>query len=115
MTIHSGSNQAPPLVDYNLFDADLPLRESLEREGGSWAQDLVHELGRLAGTEEAIAWGFQANANPPQLHTHDRFGNRIDEVEFHPAWHQLMQVAIRHGLHALPWRMPRAGARRPGS
>ena len=103
-------NQPPPLVDYNLFDADLPLRESLEREGGSWAQDMVSELGRLAGTEEAIAWGFQANSNPPQLHTHDRFGNRIDEVEFHPAWHRLMEVAIGHGLHALPWREPRPGA-----
>jgi putative acyl-CoA dehydrogenase len=103
-------NQPPPLVDYNLFDADAPLREALEREGGSWAQDMVRELGRLAGTEEAIAWGFQANANPPQLRTHDRFGNRIDEVEFHPAWHRLMEVAIGHGLHALPWREPRAGA-----
>ena len=82
----------------------------MEREGASWAQDLVSDLGHLAGTEEAIRWGFQANANPPQLRTHDRFGHRIDEVEFHPAWHQLMQVAIRHGLHALPWRMPRAGA-----
>src|SRR6266852_6030720 len=71
---------------------------------------MVHELGRLAGTEEAIAWGFQANSNPPQLHTHDRFGNRIDEVEFHPAWHRLMEVAIGHGLHALPWREPRPGA-----
>jgi len=103
-------NQPPPLVDYNLFDADLPLRESLEREGGSWAQEMVSELGRLAGTDEAIAWGFQANSNPPQLHTHDRFGNRIDEVEFHPAWHRLMEVAIGHGLHALPWREPRPGA-----
>src|SRR3989475_1001009 len=104
------ANQPPPLVGYNLFDADLPLRESLEREGGSWAYDLVHELGRRAGTEEAIAWGFQANSNPPQLHTHDRFGNRIDEVEFHPAWHRLMEVAIGNGLHALPWREPRPGA-----
>jgi putative acyl-CoA dehydrogenase len=103
-------NQPPPLVDYNLFDSDLPLREALEREGGSWAQDMVSELGRLAGTQEAIDWGFQANANPPQLHTHDRFGNRIDEVEFHPAWHRLMEVAVGHGLHALPWREPRAGA-----
>ncbi len=103
-------NQPPPLVDYNLFDADAPLREALEREGGSWAQDMIRELGRLAGTEEAIAWGFQANANPPQLRTHDRFGNRIDEVEFHPAWHRLMEVAIGHGLHALPWREPRLGA-----
>jgi putative acyl-CoA dehydrogenase len=103
-------NQPPPLIDYNLFDADAPLREALEREGGSWAQDMVRELGRIAGTEEAIAWGFQANSNPPQLRTHNRFGDRIDEVEFHPAWHRLMEVAIGNGLHSLPWREPRAGA-----
>jgi putative acyl-CoA dehydrogenase len=103
-------NQPPPLVNYNLFDADLPLRESLEREGGAWAHDIVRELGRLAGTEEAINWGFQANANPPTLRTHDRFGNRIDEVEFHPSWHRLLEVAIGYGLHAMPWREPRAGA-----
>jgi putative acyl-CoA dehydrogenase len=103
-------NQPPPLVDYNLFEADAPLREALEREGAAWAQDMVHDLGRLAGTQEAIEWGFQANAHPPELRTHDRFGNRIDEVEFHPAWHRLMEVAIGHGLHALPWREPRPGA-----
>jgi putative acyl-CoA dehydrogenase len=103
-------NQPPPLVDYNLFEADAPLREALEREGAAWAQDMVQDLGRLAGTEEAIDWGFQANSNPPKLRTHDRFGNRIDEVEFHPAWHRLMEVAIGHGLHALPWREPRPGA-----
>ncbi|GAC1509264.1 MAG: acyl-CoA dehydrogenase family protein [Candidatus Dormibacteraceae bacterium] len=103
-------NQPPPLVDYNLFEADAPLREALEREGAAWAQGLVHDLGRLAGTQEAIEWGFQANANPPQLRSHDRFGNRIDEVEFHPSWHRLMEVAIGNGLHALPWREPRSGA-----
>ena len=103
-------NQAPPLVDYNVFEADAPLREALEREGGAWAHDLVHDLGHLAGTEEAINWGFEANSNPPRLRTHDRFGERIDEVEFHPAWHRLMEVAIGHGLHALPWREPRVGA-----
>src|SRR5690348_11460213 len=104
------SNQPPPLVDYNLFEQDAPLRESLERENASWAHDLVSELGALAGTQKAIDWGFQANANPPQLRTHNRFGDRIDEVEFHPAWHELMQVAIGHGLHALPWRERRDGA-----
>ena len=98
------------MVDYNLFEADPPLREALEREGAAWAHGWVSELGQLAGTEEAIAWGFQANSNPPQLRTHDRFGNRIDEVEFHPAWHRLMEVAVGHGLHALPWREPRPGA-----
>jgi putative acyl-CoA dehydrogenase len=108
--LHEVTNQPPPLINYNLFESDLPLRESLEREGAWWAHHVVHELGRLAGTEEAIAWGFQANSNPPQLHTHDRFGNRIDEVEFHPAWHRLMEVAVGHGLHALPWREPRPGA-----
>jgi putative acyl-CoA dehydrogenase len=103
-------NQPPPLVDYNLFVQDAPLHESLEREGASWGEDVVSELGELAGTQRAIDWGFQANANPPVLRTHDRFGERIDEVEFHPAWHELMQVAIGHGLHSLPWREPRAGA-----
>src|ERR1700716_3110252 len=104
------SNQPPPLVGYNLFEADAPLREALEREGAGWAHDLVFDLGRLAGTQEAIDWGFQATANPPQLRPHDRFGERIDEVEFHPAWHRLMEVAVGHGLHAMPWREPRPGA-----
>ncbi|HEY8840391.1 MAG TPA: acyl-CoA dehydrogenase family protein, partial [Candidatus Dormibacteraeota bacterium] len=110
MTVGEVFNQPPPLVNYNLFEADAPLREALEREGAGWAHDWVSELGQLAGTEEAIAWGFEANSNPPVLRTHDRFGNRIDEVEFHPAWHRLMEVAIGHGLHALPWREPRPGA-----
>src|SRR6202158_1097231 len=104
------SNQPPPLVDYNLFEADAPLREAFEREGAAWAQDMVHELGRLAGTQEAIDWGFQANANPPQLRTHDRFGNRIAEGEFDPAWHRRLAVAVGHGLPAMPWREPRPGA-----
>src|SRR5213593_2874507 len=104
------SNQPPPLVDYNVFESDAVLRESLEREGGGWAHELVHDLGKLAGTQRAIDWGFQANAHPPHLRSHDRFGERIDEVDFHPAWHELMKVAIGHGLHALPWRDPRPGA-----
>ena len=107
---HEVLNQPPPLVDYDLFEADAPLREALEREGAAWAHDLVGEVGRLAGTPEAIAWGFEANANPPALRTHDRFGHRIDEVEFHPSWHRLMEEAIGRGLHSLPWRDPRPGA-----
>ncbi len=106
----TSANQPPPLVDYNLFESDAVLREGLEREGASWAHELVDGLGRLAGTQQAIDWGFEANANPPRLRTHDRFGERIDEVDFHPAWDELMKVAIGHGLHALPWREARPGA-----
>jgi putative acyl-CoA dehydrogenase len=106
----TAANQPPPLVGYNVYAADAALREAVEREGGSWAEGLLDELGVLAGSEQAIEWGFQANANPPRLRTHDRFGERVDEVDFHPAWHELMSVAVGHGLHALPWREPRPGA-----
>src|SRR4029077_18897451 len=66
--------------------------------------------GRLAGSAHAQELGRLANENPPRLRTHDRFGNRVDEGEFHPAWHELMTVAVRHGLHAAPWRDSRPGA-----
>lgn len=84
--------------------------EALHREGAGWAEPELHELGRLAGSGQAQEWGRQANDHPPVLRTHDRYGHRIDEVEFHPAWHQLMTVAVGHGLHAAPWRDTRSGA-----
>src|SRR3546814_13596514 len=65
--------------------------------------DELHDLGRRAGSESAQEWGRQAEANPPVLRTHDRYGNRIDVVEYHPAYHQLMSQAVRAGLHAAPW------------
>ena len=77
--------------------------------GGGWAADRVHQLGAIAGGP-ALDWGVQANSSPPVLRTHDRYGRRIDEVEFHPAWHRLMELSVSHGLHALPWREPRPGA-----
>jgi putative acyl-CoA dehydrogenase len=107
---HKVVNQPPPLVDYNLFSTDRVLAGALEREGALWASARLDEFGRLTGTEEAIRWGFQANENPPVLRTHDRFGNRIDEVEFHPAWHALMRLSIEHGLASLPWTEPKQGA-----
>src|SRR5262245_13903691 len=106
---HEVLNQPPPLVGYNLFTADRALVEGLRREGAGWAEERVARLGEIAGGEP-LAWGVQANASPPVLRTHDRYGNRIDEVEFHPAWHELMRVAVAHGLHALPWREPQPGA-----
>ncbi len=103
-------NQPPPLQDYNLLDADAALSEGVEREGASCARDGLREVGRLAGTPECMAWGFQANLYPPVLRAYDRVGNRIDEVEFHPAWHQLLSVAVEHGMHGAPWVDKRPGA-----
>src|SRR6266568_3329443 len=87
-----------------------PVLAALRREGAGWAEDGIRELGRLAGSARAQELGRQANENPPRLRTHDRFGNRVDEVEFHPAWHELMTVAVRHGLHGAPWRDTRPGS-----
>jgi putative acyl-CoA dehydrogenase len=107
---HEVFNQSTPLEGYNVLAEDRPLHEALRREGAGWAENRALEVGEIAGRAQTIRWGFEANENTPKLHTHDRFGNRIDEVEFHPAWHELMQVGIGHGLHALPWREPQPGA-----
>jgi putative acyl-CoA dehydrogenase len=107
---HEVLNQPPPLAGYDLYDADPVLAEALHREGAGWAEEQVRALGVLAGGPEAIAWGEAADANPPVLRTHDRYGRRVDEVEFHPAWHRLLGTALEHGLHAVPWRDPRPGA-----
>ncbi|MBV8601515.1 MAG: DNA alkylation response protein, partial [Candidatus Eremiobacteraeota bacterium] len=104
------SNQPPPLADYNPFDADRPLVEGVRREGASAFEERTREVGALAGSAEWIDQGFAANAHPPVLRTHDRFGNRLDEVEFHPSWHALLGQATKFGLHAMPWREPRDGA-----
>jgi putative acyl-CoA dehydrogenase len=106
---HEVLNQPPPLVGYDLYDADPALASALHREGAGWATDRVRALGALAGSPEAIAWGEAADTHPPALRTHDRYGRRVDEVEFHPAWHRLLGTAVQHGLHAAPWRDPRPG------
>jgi putative acyl-CoA dehydrogenase len=107
---HDVTNQPPPLEDLDLLAADAALTEGLRREGGGWAEDRVREYGRRMGSAQVLAWGHLANAHPPELHTHDRFGHRIDEVEFHPAWHEIMSLAVEHEVHNLPWREPRSGA-----
>jgi putative acyl-CoA dehydrogenase len=109
-TTHEVLNQAPPFEGYNVFERDRILADALRREGADWAEAEARELGAICGRPDVIALGAQANENPPRLRTHDRFGNRIDEVEFHPAWHELMRLGISHGLHASPWRDPRPGA-----
>ncbi len=107
---HEVTNQPPALEGYDVFGADAALVEGVEREGAGWAADDLHALGRLAGSPEAISWGFEANRYPPDLRTHDRFGHRVDEVHYHPAYHELMQVAVGHGLHGAPWAVDRPGA-----
>jgi putative acyl-CoA dehydrogenase len=103
-------NQAPPIAPINLFDADAPLREALEREGGGWGATRVREAGEVAGSVEARAHAARANANEPKLITHDRYGNRVDAVELDPSWFWLLDGAVERGLHALPWRDPQPGA-----
>lgn len=100
---HEVSNQPPPLVDYDLLATDPILGVALEREGAGWSLDLVGEYGRQLASAEVIEWGFQANRNPPELRTHDQYGNRSDVVAFHPSWHSLLDLAWSRGLHSLPW------------
>jgi putative acyl-CoA dehydrogenase len=108
-TTHEVLNQAPPLTGFSTAD-DPALLEALRRDGAGWGERKVRELGALAGSEEVQEWSRQAEEQPPRLRTHDRYGHRIDEVEFHPAWHRLMTVAVEHGLHAAPWAEPGPGA-----
>jgi putative acyl-CoA dehydrogenase len=106
---HVVTNQVPPLLDYNPATAPV-LVEALEREGGGWGADEVFALGAIAGGATAQRWGDLADRNRPILHTHDRYGHRIDAIEYDPAYHELMRTAIAHGLHAAPWADDRPGA-----
>jgi len=99
---HAVDNQPPPLEGIDLFSTHRALVEATDREGAEWVRSRAAELGRLVGSEP-LRWGFEANENPPRLHTHDRWGHRIDEVEYHPAWHRLMRLAVENELHSLPW------------
>ena len=100
---HEVTNQPPPLVGHDVFGTDLALVEAVGRYAGPDAVPGLAELGSRAGTEEAQRWGVEANAHPPVLRTHDRYGHRVDEVDFHPSWHALMDVAVGSGLHAAAW------------
>lgn len=114
-TTHTVSNQVPPLVDYDVFAADRALTEAVERhlapELLAGARDELGELGRSAGSAQVQRWGAQANEYPPKLRTHDRYGHRIDEVEFHPAWHRLLGHAVTAGLTDA-WGRPGGHVRR---
>jgi len=106
---HEVFNQARPLEDYNAYSGDLALREAVDREGGADFDAQLHAYGAIAGSE-IFALGYPANAHKPQLRTHDRYGRRVDRVEFHPSYHRLMELGIGHGLSTLTWS-GRPGAR----
>jgi putative acyl-CoA dehydrogenase len=100
---HTVVNQPPPLEGVDVFESNTPLVEAVQREGAGWVTERASALGRFVGGEPQQQWGRLANENKPQLRTFDRYGNRIDEVEFHPAWHELMAMGVEHELHSLPW------------
>jgi putative acyl-CoA dehydrogenase len=107
---HEVENQAPPLGDYNAWRTDAALREAVAREGGGWAEAQLDAFGAVAGGE-LMQQGYLANENKPKLRAFDRYGRRIDEVEFHPSYHRVMQLGMQHGVHAFAWRNEeRAGA-----
>src|SRR5262245_43601014 len=112
--IRDATNQAPPLVDHNTVTSDLALVEAVTRHSSSAVVDDLAALGAEASTMEAREHGMLANQHEPELTPYDRYGNRIDEVRFHPSWHWLMERAVGHGLQAAPWESesPHAHVRR---
>ena len=107
---HRVENQPPPLADYNLWRANPQLREAVQREGAQWARASLDDYGARLGTARMQEDAALANRNLPVLQTHDRYGHRIDRVDFHPAWHSLMTAGVGAGLHSSPWADPQPGA-----
>ena len=107
---HEVTNQSTPFVGRNLYTNDPALQESFERLGAGWADAALRSLGDRLGSQEVADWARLANAFPPHLRSFDRSGRRIDEVEFHPAWHEIMRLMVATGVHAEPWVDPKSGA-----
>ena len=107
---HDVINQPFALADYNLFAGDIALKQAVAREGGADAASGLEAFGARTGSTTYLNLGVEANRHPPEFDTHDRYGRRVDLVRFHPAYHELMRVAISEGLHASPWIAPRPGA-----
>jgi len=107
---HEVTNQPPPLLGHNAFDADAALQEALDREGGGWGVDRVRDFGAVVASEEADAHRRRAQRNIPVLHTHDRFGHRIDRVEYDPSMLWMLRLGVEREVNSLPWRGPRPGA-----
>lgn len=107
---HEVSNQVPDLGDYNIFTTDIVLTNGVRREQAGWHEENLNRFGAELGSKEVLRLGALANQHLPEFNTHDRVGNRVDSVEFHPSWHELLRLLRKEGLHALPWMQPKAGA-----
>jgi putative acyl-CoA dehydrogenase len=106
---HEVFNQPPEFAGRNLYLTDVAFREGVLREGGGWLDAPLTALGAAVGSEEVLEWGEQANRFPPELTDFDRYGRRIDEARFHPAYHSLMGLAMDHRIHDIAWAADRAG------
>jgi putative acyl-CoA dehydrogenase len=107
---HEVLNQPPPLVDYNAFDGDPALQEALAREGGEWGLDRVRDFGAVVCSAEALDHAKRAQRNIPILRRHDRYGHRVDEIDYDPSMHWMLRLGVERELNSLPWREPRPGA-----
>ncbi|MCA1325049.1 isovaleryl-CoA dehydrogenase [Herbaspirillum sp. alder98] len=110
MQTHDVSNQVAPLAEINLYQGDLALQEGVRHHGAGWHAAMLQAQGAELGSAEVQQLAELANRYPPELLSHDRTGHRIDAVQFHPAWHALLELLRRAGLHALPWMQPGDGA-----
>ncbi len=109
-TTHEVLNQPPALECWNPYDGDRVLAAALHREGGGWAEDKARKLAAAVGTAHVQNLARLANRHTPELRSHDRYGHRVDLVDFHPAWHELMALAYGHEVHSLAWTAKRPGA-----
>ena len=100
---HDVTNQPGPFAPRNLYTTDTALREAVRREAGDWLDARMDTLGAIVGCERMLDLGEQANRFPPEFTPFDRYGRRLDEVRFHPAYHELMGLAMQHDIHDLPW------------
>src|SRR3954470_2002805 len=107
---HEVLNQTPPFLGHNWFDADPALQAALAREGGAWGEDRLRDLGGVVGSEEADGHRRRAQRNIPRLHQHDRWGRRVDEVEYDPSMHWLIRLGVEREVNSLPWREDRPGS-----
>jgi len=109
LATHRVTNQPPPFDNVNLYTGDVALRHAVAREGAGWMADALTTFGARTGSAEVADWARRANRQPPELRAFDRFGHRIDEVDYHPAYHWLMDLGIRHGVSSIAWTAESGG------